>query len=146
MGGGQAIAAASFCYPDPCKSVTITALQIRDHATVSSPLRDRNRLQFTLTEFQTGVHYVRDHREGAPMPATLKLFKKAPETASQADAATLPKTNPVVVETTAPPARLDERSDVQRERIATEAQRHQKVRQSLQDNSRETDRFVRSNN
>ena len=103
IGGGQAIAAASFRYPVPCKSVTTTALQIRDHATASSPLhiRDRNRLQFTLTELQIGVHYVRDHREEALMPATLKLFKKAPKTTCEAEADAIPVvTKPVVVEFT----------------------------------------------
>ena len=60
------------------------------------------------------------------MPATLKLFKKAPETASQADATVRPKTKPAVVETAA---------------------FHD--RQTLQDNSTETApdfNFVRSNN
>ena len=57
------------------------------------------------------------------MPATLKLFKKSLEETGQGDAATVPMSKSAVVETTA---------------------KHD--RQSLQDDSTEMDRFVRSSN
>jgi hypothetical protein len=102
------------------------------------------------------------------MSATLKLFKKTQTW--QADAATTPMTKPMVVETTAPPARsarLLERSE-NRDNLTLpphslgrresarlyyastcEAQRYQKDRPILQDNGMEMApdfNFVRSDN
>lgn len=101
--------------------------------------------------------------KGVPMSATLKLFKKAAQETWRADAATILMTKPVVVETAVAPgcpstcegrgnAQRSEhrentkRSEVRRERSATEAQIHQKDWGIVQDNSNETNRFVRSNN
>jgi hypothetical protein len=57
------------------------------------------------------------------MSGTLKLFKKAPQETWKADAAPILEAEPVISETT--------------------ALHH---RQILQDNSKKTDRFIRSNN
>jgi hypothetical protein len=82
------------------------------------------------------VHYGWTNGKGALMPATLKLFKKAPQETWQADAATIPIAEGVVIETVALPGCAS----------PCEAQRYQKGQAIVQDNSIETDQFVRSNN